>query len=211
MLPWVSEDDFERELVRLKTSCRNALSESERRRKKNVVDPFLSLMKSDTFRIKSVCELRSSQDTESANRGLSNAIGLFHQGILGSVEGWENHDDVYDLRSEKKKMIVELKNKHNTMNSTDRSGVIQKLSNSIQKEAADWTAALVLIIPSEPERYRKNIGNRIIEMDGASFYHLVTGHSDAIRQLFEHLSNRLSIPDEIRLHCREILDHSLPT
>ncbi len=210
MLPWVSEADFERELERLKTSYKDALNKAEERRKRNVVDPFSSLMIAETFGMTTAEELSFSQDTESATRGSSNAIGHFHQGILGSVAGWENYNRGYDLRSEKQKMIVELKNKHNTLNDNDKKGTIRKLSSSISREPTDWTAALVLIIPKTPIRYQTTIAHRVIEMEGASFYHLVTGHRNAIHQLFEHLSNRLSPSDEIRRYCKAILDHSLP-
>ncbi len=44
------------------------------------------------------------------------AIGRFHQGVLGGVHGFKNHDAGYDIENKQRKIIAEIKNKYNTMN-----------------------------------------------------------------------------------------------
>ena len=49
--------------------------------------------------------------------------------ILGSVDGWDNHDAGYDLECDARIILAEIKNKWNTMNSSNRrqSKMIWKL------------------------------------------------------------------------------------
>ena len=47
----------------------------------------------------------------SAIQGASNAMGEFHQGILGAIPGWVDHDAGYDLENEGRNIIAQVKNK----------------------------------------------------------------------------------------------------
>ena len=96
MPTWIAEADFNREVAILRQRATDALEKAQERRVKNVVDPFQSLVVASTFDIQDRATLSGVQRAESAIRGLSNALGEFHQKILGSVDGWENHDAGYD-------------------------------------------------------------------------------------------------------------------
>ena len=151
------------------------------------------------------------QQAESAIRGMSGALGEFHQSILGSVGGWENHDALYDLKSQDRRIVAEVKNKWNTMNASNRRQVETDLEASVRSLRGDWTAYLVLVIPSKPQRYEKPIGEKVIETDGASFYHLATGYPNAIHNLFDELSEKLAPSEDIVAYCKHILSQSLPS
>ncbi len=102
--------------------------------------------------------------------GISNAVGDFHQEVLGSVEGFRNHDAGYDLECPDKQIVAEVKNKHNTMNAPNRKQVVDDLDTAVRQKTGSWVAYLVVIVPGKPKRYRKKLTNRVYEIDGASFF-----------------------------------------
>ena len=120
MLAWISDEKLSEEIGLLQQRTQRAWEDAEERRIRNVIDPFLSLVIASVFGIQDPKELVKIQNAESALRGLSNAIGNFHQQILGSVDGWENHDAGYDLECSTRRIVAEVKNKWNTMNAPNR-------------------------------------------------------------------------------------------
>ena len=143
-------------------------------------------------------------------RGMSNALGSFHQHILGSVDGWVNHDAGYDLEATSHKVISEVKNKWNTMNSSNRRSVIGDLKTALRQKQRGWKAYLVHVIPKQPERYVLDLGEGVYETDGATFYHIVTGHKNAIHDLMGYLCDALISSKEIADYCRDVMAKSLP-
>ncbi len=210
MLSWISEEAFQRALTDLRQSAEDALTHADRRRTKNVVDPFLTLLLSSSFSISSASDLSSVQRAESAIRGMSGALGAFHQSILGSVRGWENHDALYDLKNSDRRIVAEVKNKWNTMNAANRRQVESDLATAVRSLRGDWTAYLVLIVPRKPERYVTHIGSNVFEIDGASFYHLASGILNAIHDLFDELSHQLAPTEAIASYCKRVMSKSLP-
>ncbi len=211
MCEWIDSDFMDQAIDELLLSSKRALEEAPSRQKANVVDPFQSLVVASTFEVKSVDHFESLQAINSSLRGISNALGHFHQTILGAVPGWINHDAGYDLECKKRRLIAEVKNKHNTMNSNNRSKVEDDLRTAIkQKPTRDWTAYLVIVVPKKPNRYQKSIGANMYEIDGASFYELATGYSDALHQLFDAVCRRVDTTDDLQLRCRELFRESMP-
>lgn len=86
MLAWISDEKLSEEIGFLQQRTQRAWKDAEERRVRNVIDPFLSLVIASVFGIQDPKELVKIQNAESALRGLSNAIGNFHQQILGSRE-----------------------------------------------------------------------------------------------------------------------------
>ncbi len=211
-LSWIADEDLNLALVKFRSAASDALDEAIQRQKKNVIDPFLSLLIASTFEIDSRAELSRLQDTNSAVGGMSNALGHFHQDILSTVEGWVNHDAGYDLECQRKKELAEIKNKHNTMNSSNKEKVVNDLDTAVKQKGRGWKGYLVIIVPKKPLRYEKSLGTLrpVFEIDGASFYHKVTGCSSAMHDLFDVLCNDLTESHEIAEYCRELMASSIP-
>ena len=212
MPAWISDEKLSREIARVQQRARKAWQNAEERRARNVIDPFLSLVIASAFGIQDPQELVNIQNAESALRGLSNALGDFHQRILGSVDGWENHDAGYDIECSSRRIVAEVKNKWNTMNASNRYQVESELRMAVRQKSGDWKGYLVLVIPRRPQRYQKIIseGKNLFEIDGASFYHLVTGDPNAIHDLLDNLCDAITPSSHIADYCRQIMRVSLP-
>lgn len=111
--------------------------------------------------------------------------------------------------------LAEIKNKHNTMNAKTRKVVTQDLETVLETKR-NWTAYLVIIIP-KPQRYKRRLHmtRPLFDVDGASFYELVTVEPAAIRNLFSAVidilnSNGHRVSDGAERYCRTVFDKSMP-
>ncbi len=209
ILNWIDDQVLEEAVRNLLRRAKDARDEASTRMAKNVVDPFSSLVLATTFDLDKADALAKIQEINSISKSISNAIGDFHQEILGEVRGFKNHDAGYDLERARKKIIAEVKNKHNTMNSTNRKQVIDDLDTAIRQKAGDWTAYLVIIIPSKPRRYMKKLTRReVYEIDGASFYELATGDKTALHDLYYAVEKVVTKRQRQRARNKSMLEYS---
>ncbi len=210
-LSWISEADLESAVHAICSGAKDAIQKAGRRRAGNVVDPFYSVLIASSFELNSIADLDSFQDAGAALRGMSNFLGEFHQTVLGSIDGWINHDAGYDLECPGKAIVAEVKNKHNTMNASNMEAVISSLDTAVRQKRGDWKAYLVQVIPKSPRRTTNQVRSRgVYVIDGASFYHIATGEPNAIHDLFEKFCEMLSLSDEICQYCKMIMTSSLP-
>ncbi|MCA9995818.1 MAG: Eco47II family restriction endonuclease [Anaerolineales bacterium] len=142
---------------------------------------------------------------------MQNHIGTFHQNVLGAVAGWHNlgTGSVVDLVNPERKLIAEVKNKYNTISGgklAELYGTLERLVMPKASDYKDYTAYYVSIIPRRPERYErpftpsdKEKGARcprnelIREIDGSSFYELVTGDPNALQSLYAALPTVIQV------------------
>ncbi len=179
-LSWISADSLAHHIDVLQEAASRASSGAATRRVKNVVDPFSSLLVASAYDVEKADKLIELQNAESGLRGMSNALGRFHQSVLASVSGWDDHDAGYDLECKNRCILAEVKNKWNTMNAGNRREVESELKTAVRQKSGQWQGYLVLVIPKHPERYKIPLGHRVHEIDGASFYHKVTDDPNAI-------------------------------
>ncbi len=175
---------------------------------KNVIDPFSIFFEIACFDM-DVEQWKKQEKTRQVQKTLSNQIGMFHQNILGSLKGWESvSGGMIDVLCKERRIIAEIKNKHNTTKGSDKSNFYYNLEDLVMRKGQiykDYTAYYVEIIPKTPQRYnipfrpsdsRKGSkcseNENIRQIDGYSFYHLATGIEDALLQLF------LTIPKVMR-------------
>ncbi|MCY4229145.1 MAG: Eco47II family restriction endonuclease [Gammaproteobacteria bacterium] len=187
-------------------------------------NPFASLVMAKVAKITDPDTLHNLQLSISASQGISGAVGYFHQKILACIDGFIDHDTGYDLENKQEKIIAEVKNKHNTMNATNKRKVVSDLETALRQKKGEWTAYLVIIVPKKPNRYTKPLSSskNVIEIDGASFYELATGYETALRDLYDVveeiiLNKHLKLgygtkSDDVKLrnYCKQIVNNSLP-
>jgi len=161
---------------------------------KNMIDPIKLTFDSKIYgkSLEETIELEIIRQMDKSN---TNHIGYFHQNIFKYIDGeWTVPQQGFDLINEKEKMYVEMKNKHNTMNSSSAQKTYIAMQSMILK-GADIKCMLVEVIAknsqdipwkisinSEPYMH-DNI--RRVSMD--KFYEIVTGSPDAFKRLCEVL------------------------
>ncbi len=122
----------------------------------------------------------------------SNLIGYFHQNIFKyfSIE-WEVPRVGYDIQNSKAKIFVEMKNKHNTMNSSSSAKTYMRMLNTLVQDS-DATCLLVEIIAKNSQDIpwvvtldseRQPINERIRRVSIDKFYELVTQEKEAFKNL----------------------------
>jgi len=206
-MPYVSFIDD----TRFKSLVTNTLAHGHEAKNKaiskfnrNVIDPFSILWEMSSFD-SNFDTWYVSELSRQAQKTLSNHIGMFHQNFLGSIEGWEDLGvgKMVDLVNHEKKIIAEVKNKHNTVTGAKLVDVYKELESLVMPNGQvykSYTAYYVEIVPKKPIRANTTFtppdkktstrcapNEKIRKIDGASFYALVTGVEDALEQVFNAL------------------------
>jgi len=109
-----------------------ALLKPEKSFDKNVIDPFSMLFESASFGL-NMQEWMTHEKARQAQKTLSNGIGVFHQKILGSIKGWTDlgTKEIVDIINHEKRIIAEIKNKHNTIKASDKIGLYDTFENLV--------------------------------------------------------------------------------
>lgn len=153
---------------------------------------------------------------------MQNHIGEFHQNVLGFAKNWKNlkTGNVVDLVCEKSKIIAEVKNKFNTISGGKLADLYNSLDNLISPKSSiykGYTAYYVVIVPKKNKRYNKPfipsdkgkgqkcpLNEHIREIDGASFYSLVTGNDNALEELFDILPEVIKICSNGKYQIKDV-------
>lgn len=204
LLPFISNDELIIYTKQVLDKVSTAYNSADDKLYSNVVDPFSALFDSMRQGI-AVEDWLNQERSRQVQKTLQNAVGDFHQNILGSIPGWENsgRGGGYDLINHDRKILAEVKNKFNTMNSSSAESTYRKLARYIDGDYQGYTGYVVFIVPKNARDYDSSwspnqatmpLRNDIRKADGESFYGLVTGHNDALEDLYDvmpHLIARL--------------------
>lgn len=161
---------------------------------KNLIDPIKLTFDSKIYgkTLEETIELEIIRQMDKSN---TNHIGYFHQNIFKYIDGeWTVPSQGFDLVNENQKIYVEVKNKHNTMNSSSAQKTYIAMQNKILK-GADVTCMLVEVIAKQSQNipWKISINSeqfvhdniRRVSMD--TFYEIVTGKTSAFKNLCEVL------------------------
>ncbi|MEA2047455.1 MAG: Eco47II family restriction endonuclease [Campylobacterota bacterium] len=161
---------------------------------KNLIDPIKLTFDSKVYH-KSIEEVVEAEIIRQMDKSNTNHIGYFHQNIFKYMNSeWEVPKKGFDLINETEKIYVEMKNKHNTMNSASSQKTYMKMQSTLLKNA-DNRCFLVEIIAKHSQNtpWKVSIDGdshehdfiRRISID--KFYELVTGETEAFKDLCEVL------------------------
>ncbi|MFT7251551.1 MAG: hypothetical protein ACI9FW_001291 [Flavobacterium sp.] len=124
----------------------------------------------------------------------SNLIGYFHQNIFNYIgDDWNVPTQGYDVECSNKKIYVEMKNKHNTMNSSSGAKTYMKMLHTLVKDNQS-VCLLVEVIASKSQNIpwvitldgvKQSTNNNIRRVSIDKFYELVTGDKFAFKKLCE--------------------------
>ena len=171
-------------------------------------DPTLTVIQSTMLGLdqKQIDEIYK---TISLTKTLQNAIGLFHQDVLGNIEGFESlgpSQGVFDIQSVKpldladgKKMIGEVKMRFNTIKASDEANLWEKLKDQVKSRGLqDYTAYLIQIVPKNGQSYDRpwRVSGRTPQnyvrcIDGTTAYYYATGIETALLDLLHELPSVL--------------------
>lgn len=196
---FIDADSLENYAALLFRAAVDAVEKAEQDVFRNVIDPFSAVVDSLTQHVSLDIWLKS-ESSRQAQKTLQNAIGTFHQNVLGSLPGWENAGigGSIDVRNNDLGIVAEIKNKYNTMNSGAALAVYDKLSKHIDYNdnyRGRFVAYVVYIIPRRPDPFNDTFnpsdrGTRrperedVRQIDGRSFYEMATGNSEALKNLY---------------------------
>jgi len=194
-LSFIEDEELEKIITKVLNKGQSALKKGEEKFGRNVIDPFSILFEMGSFEI-DFNQWNRNEQLRQAQKSLSNAIGNFHQNILGSIKGWEVLPTGMDIVNHERKIIGEVKNKHNTIKGSDKSGLYSNMENLVMLKGhiyKDYTAYYIEIIPKTPKRYNDpftpsnprigslcSVNPLIRQIDGYSFYSLATGINNAL-------------------------------
>jgi hypothetical protein len=219
-LKWISDTDLRYEVNQLLSIAQVAKKAAVDEFGKNVIDPFAALFEMSGFSI-DYDTWHNSETTRQAQKTLQNHIGDFHQRILGYPKGWTNKGvgNIVDLLSEDKKIIAEIKNKYNTISGGKLSDLYYSLEKQVSPKSSiykGYTAFYVMVIPKTGQRFNKPftpsdkdkgarcpVNELIREIDGASFYSMVTGSANALEDLFDVLPEVIKVCSEGKYRIRD--------
>lgn len=200
LIPYITDEKLYEKTKPLVTLVERTANEEERRMHSNTIDPFSALFDAAKQNI-TLSEWLDQEKSRQVQKTLQNAIGMFHQDILGSIQGWESlpTGGIIDVKNDHEKIVAEIKNKHNTTNSSSAEALYDHLSNVLHNPYKGYTAYHVQIIPKSRMKYNKpyvpsgkQLNQKIRVIDGKSFYHMASGYENALKLLYMALPKVIS-------------------
>lgn len=201
-LAFIKEEDFENHVRATIEKYGEKLDPFDLKRfNKNLIDPVKLIFDRTVYRY-SWEDIIRSEISRQRDKSNNNDIGYFHQRIFqyiancevppnGEQGGWDviyrNPDGVLIPDAGKVHTIyVEMKNKHNTMNSASAGKTFTKMQKQILDDD-DCACFLVEVIAQRSQNIkwetsvdRKKVGHKLIRRVSIDqFYSLVTGEEDA--------------------------------
>lgn len=177
---------------------------SEKKFYKNKVDPIrftfdVNFLKED-FDLTEY--LSVTEIPRQINKTIGNAIGTFHEMIFDGIKGYKRGNfDGYDIKATDNSLFADIKNKHNTVNSSSEENLYQKLI-SIAENHPKSKVYYVQIIAKKSinenwvktyDKTKPNTKTRVYDhervyiISADQFYKLLTGNVYAFRDVMEAL------------------------
>ena len=197
IITFINQADFENHVAKTISSYNETLkSVNLAKFNSNIIDPIKLTFDKALFKksIEEIIELEIHRQRDKSN---TNAIGYFHQYMFKYMAGCEVPQHGFDViytRPNGSKVYVEMKNKHNTMNSSSGQKTYIGMQNQILNHPNDMCFLVETIakrsqnivwhcsVNGQPVAHEKI---RRVSMD--KFYEIVTGIPDAFYQICKQL------------------------
>lgn len=197
-IKFISEDDLVHHVKKTIDTYGQILKSIDLRRfNANIIDPIKLCFDKNVYN-KTYEEIIDNEIFRQRDKSNTNAIGYFHQNIFNYIsncivprEGW---DIIYTNPQTGQKVYVEMKNKHNTMNSASSQKTYIRMQNQILQTPNDICCLVEVIAPTSrniiweccvDKTHVANPNIRRLSID--KFYKLVTGEANAFQQLCAYL------------------------
>lgn len=144
--------------------------------------------------------LIESEILRQIDKSINNSIGTFHEQILGGIKGFETGNLAgYDIKATDNTLFADVKNKHNTMNSSSAEALFQKLAryaDTHKKSKCYWVQ--ILAKKSFCELWSGDLNgkeyshSRVYKISGDQFYSLLSGEENALYNLYKALPEAIA-------------------
>ena len=161
---------------------------------KNKIDT-IKLTFDSTFNGLDQEDLVKTELLRQVDKSINNSIGTFHEEILGGIAGYEiGNLSGFDIKAADNTLFADIKNKHNTMNSSAAESLFQKLkqyADTYKNATCYWVQ--ILAKGSFNMKWTGDINgkeyshSRVYKISGDQFYKLLAGEDDALFQLYKVL------------------------
>lgn len=165
-------------------------------------DPFSAVFECASLGISMSEWLITYESRRLRQKTLQNHIGKLHEVAISCFPGWELSDSTADVESKEKRIVAEIKNKHNTMNSSSALATYRKLEHLVDGSYEGYQSYIVQIIPkktskpyelnftpsdSSKKNAKQSPSRKDIKIiDGESFYALVNdGNIETITEVYK--------------------------
>lgn len=161
---------------------------------KNIIDPIKLTFDAKIYN-KSIRDSIEFEILRQLDKSNTNHIGYFHQNIFKYLgNGWHVPTVGFDVVNEQQKIYVEMKNKHNTMNSSSSQKTYMRMQSVLLKEPqAQCLLVEVIATKSQNTKWLVSLDGERVSHDNIrrvsidQFYNLVTGEPTAFKQLCQVL------------------------
>jgi hypothetical protein len=161
---------------------------------KNLIDPIKLTFDSKIYQ-RDLVTVIEDEIIRQIDKSNTNHIGYFHQNIFRHLgNGWTVPESGYDVVNKAQHIYVEMKNKHNTMNSSSSQNTYMRMQNTLINDP-QATCLLVEVIAKNSQNIVwktsidkqsvSHINIRRVSID--KFYEMVTGDNLAFKKLCEKL------------------------
>lgn len=199
---FISETDFENHVANTIAQYGSKLTSYDLNRfNLNKIDPIKLLFDKSVYRY-DWDDVIKNELSRQRDKSSNNDIGYFHQRIFNYIEGCEVPNQGWDIILRRPEgyslsngehvstIYVEMKNKHNTMNSSSAQKTYIAMQNQILKDD-DCACFLVEIIAKNSQNIPwsaringlQSKHNRIRRVSIDEFYKIVTNQDDAFKQI----------------------------
>lgn len=187
-LGFISNDDIFKHVALTVESYRRKITLQEFN--ENIVDPIKLTFDSKVYG-KSIRQVIEDECFRQIDKSNSNRIGYFHQNLFRYAgNGWVVPKQGFDVENDERHIYVELKNKHNTMNSASSQKTYMKMqAKLLDDDQATCYLVEVISTKSKDDTWRITLDNkqrshnRIRRMSMDKFYELVFGDAQAFYKL----------------------------
>jgi hypothetical protein len=160
----------------------------------NLIDPIKLTFDSKIYK-KNIEDVIEDEIIRQIDKSNTNHIGYFHQNIFHHFgHGWTVPDSGYDVVNTSKKIYVEMKNKHNTMNSSSSQKTYMRMQSTILNDPeANCLLVEVIATNSQDVPWRVSLDGvavvnpRIRRVSIDKFYEMATNDEHAFKKLCEKL------------------------
>ncbi|HEF1031760.1 TPA: Eco47II family restriction endonuclease [Campylobacter coli] len=192
-LDFISQRDFEDHILNTIKGYQEVLKKIDLKKfNENIVDPIKLTFDRMVFdySFEKLIELELHRQRDKSN---TNIIGYFHQNIFRYIQNCEVPREGWDIvfKNGRTTYFIEMKNKHNTMNSSSASKTFIRMQNQLLKDN-DCICALVEIIAKKSDnkpwivtidKRRQAECERLRRISIDKFYELITEDKFAFQKL----------------------------